>query len=310
MIPDWVTARLRRHRQTFRPVWRGFLCDHFAMTTLALIERDEPRESIEAWMLAYEANLEPNTPFEPVSRWQDGLGNVDAFLGLIEFFEREFDSRGVEATVQTYFPQFLSGWARNAFHPIIRLAYGLRFELESEIAAGLAYAVTIGTSSRLADLADRSTTARRLNWPTAIGAGVKWDDKLDHFMANNPDFVPHTTDATVEDYGDAVLEILNATHHFFALHLVTAYHAFRVVSQTVPLPPAYLAAGMTVGFAAAGAPAFTTGVPPAPFTSDTEHDVKIAFSCRELARLNGHSGYDALAGVLERAMPPLNPRRA
>ena len=308
MIPDWVETRLREHRESFRPVWRGFLSDHTAMTTLALIERGEPRASIEEWTATYEANLEPNAPRRRIDDWRDGLGDIDAFLGLIDFFEREFETHGVLETVSRYVPQLVSGWARNAFHPMIRLAYGLRFELDAEIAAGLAYAVVIGTSPAIADLAARSQHADSLNWPTAIGEGIKWDDKIDHFIRTNPDFVPHTTSNSTRDYGNAALDILNATHHFFALHLVTAYHAFRVVSKVVALPDEMLAAGMTVGFAAAGAPAFEPGVAPRPFTSDTEHDVKIAFSCRELATIDSHPGYDQLASVLEAAMPPLNPR--
>lgn len=308
MIPDWVHTRLHEHRESFRPVWRGFLSDHTAMTTLALIERGEPRASIEEWMASYEANLEPNAQRQRIDDWRDGLGDIDAFLGLIDYFEREFETHGVVETVSRHVPELVSGWARNAFHPMIRLAYGLRFELDAEIAAGLAYAVVIGTSNSLADLAAKSQHADKINWPTTIGEGFKWDDKIDHFIATNPDFVPTTTHATTRVYGDAALDILNATHHFFALHLVTAYHAFRVVSNVVPLPDEMLAAGMTVGFAAAGAPAFTPGVAPRPFTSDTEHDVKIAFSCRELARMDDHAGYDALASVLEAAMPPLNPR--
>ena len=77
------------------------------------------------------------------------------------FFERRSMRQGWEPTLTKYLPLLISGWVKDAFHPLIRLGYGIEFESTSEIAAGLAYMTITGNDPALANMAMRGASQDR-----------------------------------------------------------------------------------------------------------------------------------------------------
>jgi hypothetical protein len=102
----------------------------------------------------------------------------------------------------------------------------------------------------------------------------------------------------------ACLQVFHATHDFFALHMVTASHAMRVCAPyagtevhaigSVALATAYLAIGAPACDAIGVLPAHPVPTTLLRHDSD-EHDIKIAFSCMEQARIFDDPRYSAVA---------------
>src|SRR4030095_10432807 len=84
-----------------------------------------------------------------------------AYSALLVFFDAQIAANGWQATVQKFLPTLISGWVQDAFHPLIRLGYGIEFEAPVEIAAGLAYLTSVGADARLLELSRRSPSPSR-----------------------------------------------------------------------------------------------------------------------------------------------------
>ena len=84
---------------------------------------------------------------EEVLRWHarycerlDDIASAPGrYRSALEEVEHDLERQGSEAVLAERLPKLISGWARSAYHPLIRLAYGYAFQIQAEIAAGLAY---------------------------------------------------------------------------------------------------------------------------------------------------------------------------
>ncbi|MFK7915667.1 MAG: hypothetical protein AB8B93_17250, partial [Pseudomonadales bacterium] len=277
-VPLWLVTMLAEHREQFSPRFDGYLSDHFPMTALAMWQLRQPRDHIEHWAARYRPRLDQNQD----ASYRAACGRYDVCI------ERD----GIEATVRAALPPLLSGWVKDAFHPTIRLAYGLQFGVPGEISAGLAYLEMVGTEPLLADYAATGragqTSKETLVWPQATALpGRTFSDKAAAFLRSPAPAPLLFGEATLSRYADAVLRQMLSTGDFFALHLVTGLDAFRIA--TGPLPHTqqhWLAAGMLAGCAAAELSPTRqsrTRRQPQAFHTDTEHDFKVVLACRGLA---------------------------
>jgi hypothetical protein len=223
-------------------------------------------------------------------------------------------ARGWQATLARYLPSLISGWVVDLFHPLIRLGYGIEFEVPSEIAGGLAYLASAGDEPRLAVAA---------RFPAAGAAGRAYLEDLplpqSPWCPDGPGSfnrryrqILHTTPLkpaggapanVLAELARACLEVFDSTHDFFALHLVTASHAFRVCSPWAGRSAeGVFSVGIAAAYLALGAPAFRSVV-----RSDAElpvdrlasagdeHDIKLAHACRAMARAHRDSSYEWVA---------------
>src|SRR5690606_16212305 len=177
----------------------------------------------------------------------------------------DIERRGIAAVVADSLPGWVCGWFREAYHPLIRLGYGVEFEVPEEVAAALAYGEATGRSERLATLA-RAARTRTGTWLELIEETAA----LPHRAHDAPDFgdraeaALHTPgierlavvlDDNLRQISHAALSVFAATHDFFALHLVTGSHAFRIVHPYAgPDADAILNLGILAGYLAVGAP--------------------------------------------------------
>ena len=107
-------------------------------------------------------------------------------------------------------------------------------------------------------------------------------------------------DGVLSEISRACLEVFHATHDFFALHLVTASHAFRICAPWAgPNSNSLYSAGIGAAYLAIGAPAFdpvarTTAILPIDALSmaTDEHDIKLAYSCLAQSRAFGDPTYE------------------
>jgi len=317
-IPSELSDLLGRHSASYAthypPVDNA---DHGPMAYLAMHGLGIGLERIRPFADVYQRRLVAfPPPHEAVGEreWRSHVGRRESYAALLEFFTREIDRLGWRATVARYLPSLLSGWVKDAFHPLIRLGYGVEFEMPTEIAAGLAYFAIVGDDPPLIAAAQRTqrigideyfVAARDLR-ETRFARGP-FNDRYRRIL--------ETVAPRAAANGDVLrlvsrrcLDAFDATHDFFALHLVTSSHAYRICRPfaTHAFDAAVLddlfSIGIAVAYLAIGAPPFeTTNPTPAPLPLDAlaratdEHDIKLAYSCRAQQIAYGDPAYEALA---------------
>jgi hypothetical protein len=225
------------------------------------------------------------------------VGRRESYAALRAFYGTAIEAQGWSATVRQYLPLIISGWVKDAFHPLIRLGYGIEFEVPSEITSGLAYLTIMGKDPQLAAVAARapvqssgSAYLKSLQaWRDPSFAEGRFNSRYERasrVTALRP--VGGSDEATLKELSRVGLEVFDATHDFFALHLVTSSHAFRVCAPWAGANwGAVYSAGIAAAYLVIGAPEFVempTAQKPMTLpvrrlsTSSDEHDIKIAYS--------------------------------
>lgn len=285
-VPGWLQKLLREHRDQFAPQFDGYLSDHLPMAALSMWHLRRPRWAIERWAAAYQQKLEPP---------QDG-----SYATACAAIDLQIARQGVAATVRDTLPPLLSGWVTDAFHPIIRLAFGMQFQVTSEVSAGLAYLSQLGPEPLLAQYAESAEHRAQLQWPAfqSTGPGTFSQKAREFLRSPAPPPVVYGSE-TLSRYAQEALQVMLATEDFFALHLVTGLDAFRVA--TAPLTDNcdhWLAAGLLTGYAAAQItlPGSASGQQHRPAVhTDTEHDFKVIVALQGLAAACGDSAFSRAA---------------
>ena len=282
-----LRVELAAQHARFSPVYNGYLSDHGPMAALALAGLGNDEDPIIDWLRDYRQRLAPLSTAPPEYRRHLSMMQEDVIrLGSESLLEREL-------------PALVSGWARHAYHPLIRTAYGYAFDVQEEVAAGLAYLGWLGADPAIAATAGRARRASHADAPframracaTQVTPGRRFDDCLT-WVSTQTAFreVPVVLDDPLEAYSRRGLAVFDATHDFFALHLVTGAHAFRVLYEFAGADrQAVFALGMLAGYACVGAPDYpapddqaSAETPSAVDWLDLgrrdEHRIKIAYS--------------------------------
>lgn len=257
---------------------------------LAMHGLGSDRTTVEARRDRYVRRLDRTRVHSPknIKRFEDGIGKRAAYRALITYLDESIARRGVDETLAQYLPSVLSGWVRHAFHGTIRLAYGIRFDVASEVAAGLAYLACAGPDERLAGIGRGASISDRFAWPPPIDiTASRFDDRYEEVLIANT-FAVHTH--ILEDnrvrVAEEVLDIFNHTRNFFALHMVTGTHALEICADAIQIDvDGIMNAGLAAAYLAIDAPMFVSNAEPRPLRMDFAHDVKVAFSCFDQARL-------------------------
>jgi hypothetical protein len=312
MLPNAMTTPvdphlrelLADHRDRFDYLYEGWLSDHGPMALLALAGLGVQQNHIETFATAYQARLDPlPATAQSINRtnYAANVGNAKAYPALVQFFDQEIQTAGWRVTVAEYLPDLISGWVKDALHATIRLAYGIEFEVASEVAAGLAYLTVVGPDPALAAAAAAAPTkphADPLLIQRAIGTiddgvfNARYAQAVASPAFRNHLHVPVDAGRTLPR---EALGVFDATHDFFALHLVTGSHAWRIISphlaDAVPNANALLASGLFAAYLALDQPAWQ---PPSDdgqrldslnlSSARDEHDVKLAYSCLAQSR--------------------------
>ncbi len=316
-LPGALATLLREHAATFAPHYPpSDNSDHGPMAYLAMHGLGIGFDDIAIFADEYESRLAPIPPPRTSvsdATWREHIGRRDSYSALFAFFEREIEARGWEATVSRYLPPLISGWVQDAFHPLIRLGYGIEFENAPEIAAGLAYMTITGDDPALARIAERRTSKLRGRAYLASLQAMRdsgfcrgpFNARYQRITTGAADLIPAgaSSERVFEDLSRACLEVFHATHDFFALHLVTSSHAFRVCAPWAGTDVAPLfSSGIASAYLAIGAPPFDplTGVsaslPTERLNNATdEHDVKLAYSCLVQSRKFDDPTYEWVA---------------
>jgi len=293
-----LSALLERYRDTHDVHYGAEQhTDHGPMVTLALVGLGVPAAAVFAHARRYESRLAAlgtRRMHLDTATWQTAVGRLDAYPDLVAFFDAEVARHGWRDAATRYLPGLVSGWVGDAYHGLIRLGYGIELEVPSEVSAGLAYLAALGPDPVLVDLAARSSTDAPLEqaqkrYIEAFGRGT-FAERYERVVASGvvAACMPSPTDA-LRRAARTSLAVFDSTHGFFALHLVTGSHAFRVCAPYAgPDAERLLWAGIIAGYLCIGAPPIRRPSAPRRPTADfdfrdDEHDIKLAFSTRSQA---------------------------
>ena len=312
MLPEPLTRMLQQHRARYAPVYPPQdNSDHGPMALLAMQGLGLSMNDMARFERQYGARLVPPQP-SSAAAGSPHPARTSAYRDLLGQFDADIAREGWPDTVARCLPPLLSGCARDAFHPLIRLAYGIRFDWPPEVAAGLAYLTLVGADPAL----ERRARAAPLpcdgadylaHWrgyrDDAYTQG-RFGTRVEQVLARVPLCPARAPEQDPwRDISAACLQVFHATHDFFALHMVTASHALRLCAPyagaqvhaigSVALASAYLAIGAP---ACADVALPRTAPVPSPLRHDAdEHDIKISFTCSEQARGFDDPRYDAVA---------------
>lgn len=282
-----------RHSGRFAPEYppHGH-SDHLPMAWLAMQGLGADAVRREAFAAAYLPRLQPLAPEHPLARRQ-------------REWLCELRADGTSAVLGRHLPRLVSGWYREAYHPLIRLGYAVEFDVPEEAAAALAYLEASGPSPRVEELADTSRhlkdasgldlLRRAAGLQVNVSARASFSERAETVLAQSDMAeLAWVIDDNLRRMSLAALAAFDATHDFFALHLLTGSHAFRLIRPWAgPRADAILNLGLLAGYLAIGAPpipdmdgaADEPGEIPAEARArlllrcaDDEHDLKVAYS--------------------------------
>ena len=315
-LPEAVRCLLREHGDQYAPHYPpSDNADHGPMAFLAMHGLGMDVARIKQFATQYRRKLIAQDHSDGVvteTNWEHHVGQRGSYRALREFFASTIESRGRESTLTQYLPVLLSGWVKDAFHPLIRLAYGIEFSVDSEVAAGLAYLAITGNDPQLAAVAERPPSHRDArsyleslqSSRKASSAGGNFNNRY-HAASRVAALRPAdgSADEVMRALSRVGIEVFDATHDFFALHVVTSSHAFRVCSPWAgPNWGAVFSVGIATAYLAIGAPPFSmlptasAGLPLETLSSDDdEHDIKLAYTSLAQARAFGDPTYEWVA---------------
>ena len=307
-VPEWLSEKLLAHRNQHGPHYGGHLSDHLPMALLAMWANGAGQDALESYATRYRQRLDPPVQHfrHPPTQIARAVGDVGAYGSLLAYFDREVARVGTRATLENWLPGLLSGWVRFAFHPVIRLAYGIRFDVASEIVAGLAYLASAGTDQALQALADGARYGDEpLSAPPAPPLDEPFERRYNATVASGV-----LTGRVVvgpdnrRRLAELSLAVFNDTQDFFALHMVTGTHALGVCVDAIGMEAdGLLSAGLLAAYVTVGTPRFDPAAEPRPATIDDEHDAKLAFACADLARSLGSKAFERAAQTYRSAQP-------
>jgi len=254
---DQLAAALADHSSRFSPWYDGYLSDHGPMAALALIGLGAGADDALDYLHRYSARL------QPLADAPAGYQRSRARL------EKAIAADGADAVLAQQLPTQISGWVRDAFHPLIRIAYGYEFGIDAEVAAGLAYLDWCGPDPQLEAIAASFCSREPAADPAAafnavrpgassVGPGRTFSESQ-AAVVNHPMFEQGARPVAtpLPAFSRTALEVFASTHDFFALHLVTGAAAFQILHEFAGARRDELfCLGLLSGYAAVGAPPF------------------------------------------------------
>jgi hypothetical protein len=302
--------------------------NHCPMTLVALAKMGATPERLRAhfdfWRNKY-ALVESHPRIAVTAEnWTTLIGVREAFGSLQAYFSQWVASSGAQAVIEAVLRQVPMAPATEAFHAIIRIAYGLESANASEIAAGLAAYVAANLPSDF-DMSGRDRVAsvpagfRRLSdrFDTSIWQG-NFTGKIRAVLAD-PAFraelpSPPTGQVFLDEMRRAAIGLYWQTADFLALHMVTGTHAARLLLTQMPADLALrfypaLWVVMAAAYVSVGAPreepVAMPGHVPAwddilarAILADDDHVIKMVYTCHAESLVDANPLYRAAAARL------------
>lgn len=256
--------------------------DHMPMTLCALYALGADAASLISYRDDYAGILHQIEPQPSLENWRQHRGNMQAYPALLSTMIERVEAQGIAASVSDVLPDLLPGMAVAAFHPLIRLGYGVSFNSPIEVAASLAYmaARDIAVPVDLDKTVDLRAELNQQTFEPIPKPDENFAKGLSVLLANGQ--YPTGRVLDMQSCASLSLDLYRSTRNFFALHMVTVTQAARVCAPYVD--EAQLLAALTGSLLAAhrivGSPDFDPDtLAPVPDKLDREHCYKYVYTC-------------------------------
>tara|TARA_R110002124_G_scaffold287216_1_gene471372 strand:- start:58683 stop:59729 length:1047 start_codon:yes stop_codon:yes gene_type:complete len=256
--------------------------------------------------------------------WTSALGTHNNYAAYQAYFQNKLDTDGRDSLLENHLDVLMEGISASTFHGLLRAAYGLISDNDSELINGLALwadchlpltAHKIHTTKTGLSLTESFEAARQLQgqsaWPDLKAGSPNIFTKM-QAVIQAPAFdtliqqpLNAATDLTALQ--DIALNFFESEKGFTSLHGVTATHAFRCMFNHASKPDdalIHMSRALLVAYISVGCPELTYIDPKAALSeadiaadlkviqrSSNDHAIKLAYSAREEYRNTGRSAY-------------------
>lgn len=328
----WALNALLDQELDFEATTGRGLTNYLPMALVAKAGLGAPEEELYRFAGAYRDRLVAcSEPSSNLTRgnWQKAIGQSGSFDNLRDYFERQIDEYGIDATVRGHLDYLVPGIYGAAFHGAIRLAYALEVASPSRVAAGIAYLAETAVSLGEIPVVAAHATDDPATVLEAMAASERFaslptlrliSDEMQQ-AARVPEFFDllvrcAITDTTPDLLRSTALCLFASTGDFTSLHAVTGMEALSKLRPFANDTRAFDAScliGVAAAYATVGAPRLAsrdcledlvatnvcgvTDISQVGAMSDDEHVAKLIYSS---LRLYDHTHDDLYLTVAAR----------
>lgn len=298
------------------------ISNHLPMCLFALRRLGAPDERLRSFYSAYVGRLVPrhDTPnFQP-ENWQTFVGRNSFNNEFSSYFLSKINALGISKCLVEHLPFLLSGVGGAAFHPLIRLAYALKLGLKNEVAEALAswcmgylgfatpnageFISAKSPKDILKAFSENGSFHSEKYQGSSVVAKMKAAAKDDMFWKVFK--IPSRLE--LSEMADCAIKVFVSKPTFIGLHLVTACHAARILTNELgsidgllenlwtPFCIAYVTIGAPVTFerfdyeCTSWDTLFTKAI-----NSNNDHWCKFVYTCSEEQKAYGVNLYQVAA---------------
>ena len=314
--------------QAFAPEYGERLSNHLPMALTALSELGADELQMEKFLVWGSVRLALAPPdAAPCANWTAVRGQPKAFAAVRAHFARDIATLGARDTVRAAVPWLIDGVGGAAFHGLLRTAFALIAEHDSELASGLAHWTCTYMPLLPAQGGDRheasSSNVDLRTWFAELSAATKdWKGSAgliaDRMLSysRTAAFRTHAArlsvnEGTLRELADIALAHYLRSRNFTVLHLITSAHAMRVLAPCfdAPIPVVrHYAMAFAAGVAASDIDPGAAAIAVSPRSWDAltaiacdaqdEHVIKLIYACGEEFRAIGDDRYRAAASLV------------
>ena len=224
----------------FHPLYGDRLANHLPMALIALDGLGADTVQLEKFYLHYSPRLKPLGEAGPQSALLEDvdtqLGQRSSFWAYLDYFQANISAKGYRQVLSQTLPILMPGVAASAFHALIRLAYAVEAEHETEMAYALAYWATEFQSFDVSQkVVNESLTdiMKRLSPHTQqydFAPGIIVDRLTEVEVLLKKQNLPlQPTELKLGQITEFCLNAYARKKDFTLLHTVTSCHAFRLL---------------------------------------------------------------------------------
>ncbi|MEI6893630.1 MAG: questin oxidase family protein [Colwellia sp.] len=223
----------------YHPLYGNGLATHLPMVIIALNRLNASNRKLEDIFKHSANNLECIGSLDGVTsvdHIEQYLGDSNKFKEYLKYFKNKLKAYGTQAVLKKSLPVLISGIAASAFHALIRLAYAIEAQNQSEIAVALAYWCTEFQSFELSMESTDDTLENILTRLAPLGESYKFSpgiivDRMSEIgdLLKRKESVIQPSSINLSNIRYFALKAFYANDDFTLLHTVTGCHAFSII---------------------------------------------------------------------------------
>ncbi|WP_281561362.1 questin oxidase family protein [Thalassomonas sp. RHCl1] len=299
-----ILTSLLEKAGNYHPLYGGGLATHLPMVLVALNRLNAPDSKLIRTFDEGINGLESLGSLEKVIAVDSigqALGNTKSFESYLTYFKSELETYGVEVVLKKALPVLIPGIAASAFHALIRLAYAIEVNNQSEIAIALAYWSAEYQSFELSGEAKDESLEGILTRLSPLGEDYEFSPGIIVNRMSEIGILLKRNECTIQPRSidlsslrSFALKSFYLRDDFTLLHTVTGCHAFSIVMPYLEnkeaalrelwkaILVAYLSTGLSYEDKAIEIPAGSRDFSPIierALVSDDSHVIKLVYTC-------------------------------